>query len=55
MLNETVLKVKFENCDTWDRCSNDHDDTCMKMFTNFCVGATDVHRAKTTHAHKDKP
>jgi len=25
------------------------------MFTTLCVNTTDVHRAKTTHTHKDKP
>ena len=35
--------------------SNEHDDACTRMFTNFCVSATDVEKAKTTYTHKERP
>lgn len=35
--------------------SNDHDETCVKMFTTLCVSVTNVERVKKTHTHKEKP
>lgn len=54
-LSETNIKVTSNKCDTWDRSSDDRDDTCTTMVETLCVSTNDVHREKTTHAHKDKP
>lgn len=42
------LKVKSDKCDTWDGYSNDHDNTCATVLTNFCVSMINVHIARTT-------
>jgi len=36
-------------CDTSDRTSNDHDDTCAKVLKTMCVSAIDVYIETKTH------
>lgn len=42
-------------CDTWDRTSNDCDDTFMIVHMTLCVSAMGVHIAKTIQTHNEKP
>lgn len=44
-----------DKCNTWDRPSDNRDDTCAIVFTTLCVSMTCVHIAKTTQTHKYIP
>lgn len=49
------LKAEKNKHNTWDRASDDRDDTCMIVLTNLCVDTKDVYIVKTTQTHKYKP
>lgn len=49
------LRAESDKRDTWDRPSDDSDDTCATMLTTLCVSTTDVHIAKRTQTHKERP
>jgi len=42
------LKAKSDKRETRDRPSDDHDDTCAIVLTNFCVSAMGVHMVNST-------
>ena len=50
-----LSRAGSDKCDTWDRPLDDRDDTCVTVLASLCVSVIDVHTAKTTQTHKDKP
>lgn len=54
VLSETILKLRAIGA-TLEIDLQMRDDTCMTVLANLCMRAIDVHRVKTTHAHKNKP